>query len=103
MINTNPQFLLYIEPKNVGEAEVNDELAQRVEAMLKKGKRGIMISPGNFNTELSTKGFHRCVCGACSAGQDVLLENGLVTNTLAAHYLRFHRSEVPQSELDKIL
>jgi hypothetical protein len=40
--------------------------------------------------------------GPTSTGYDTKLECGLVTNHLCLHYLVFHRSAVPKSELKKL-
>lgn len=49
------------------------------------------------------KGFHECSCGAMSETFDVRLPSGQLTNSLAMHYLEFHRDEVPDCEIEKIL
>lgn len=50
------------------------------------------------------KGHHRCTgrgCQARSGNADLLIE-GLVTNSLAVHYLAHHRGDVPCGELAKV-
>lgn len=47
------------------------------------------------------RGWHNCSCGANSDNQDHIIGN-LVTNSLAVHYLAFHRSEIPANELQKV-
>ena len=47
-------------------------------------------------------GFHPCSCGADSTGQDSLLPNGEITNSLCIHYLAFHRDEISQEQLDRV-
>ncbi len=95
MINTNNKYFMMIEPKlAVIEQEVNDEITQQVEEIMKTVK------------EIAwTKGLHFCNCGVHSG--NAILEvtiNGkqYETNSLALHYIKYHRSEVPQSEIDKI-
>ena len=56
-----------------------------------------------FVPNISTKGVHECICGAESDPCDYELEDGFITNSLCVHYLAYHRSEIPQSELDKII
>lgn len=48
------------------------------------------------------KGFHECSCGVMSEVFDVRLPSGHLTNSLAMHYLEFHRDEVPASEIEKV-
>lgn len=47
------------------------------------------------------RGFHICKCGVTSDNQDHFV-NGMLTNSLAVHYLAYHRADVPQGELDKV-
>jgi len=51
--------------------------------------------------EATFRGFHRCVCGATSGNSDLKVDK-YITNTLAPHYLRWHRDEVPISEIQKL-
>lgn len=48
------------------------------------------------------KGIHVCSCGQCSDNRDHFLPSGRITNSLAVHYMRHHREEVPESELQKL-
>lgn len=93
---TNPGYpysgLLFIEPKNPASIHpVVDELTQRMAAALNDGTR-----------KGCWKGVHTCVCGAESTNCNYLLSDGQVTNSLAVHYLAYHRDEVPKSELRKV-
>jgi hypothetical protein len=47
-------------------------------------------------------GVHQCACGAVSTSFDYFLPNGQQTNSLCVHYLACHRSEVPDSEIEKV-
>lgn len=47
------------------------------------------------------RGFHRCVCGATSDNKNWRY-NDLQTNSLAVHYVAFHRDEISESEIEKI-
>ena len=49
-----------------------------------------------------SKGVHQCICGEKSGSKDYEILPGVYTNSLAPHYLRFHRSQVPEKELMKI-
>ena len=59
-------------------------------------------SNGTFEPGITTMGVHQCVCGEKSSSFDVLLPNGYITNTLAEHYLLWHRDEIPLEQI-KIL
>lgn len=41
-------------------------------------------------------------CNCCHYGQALDLPGGYLTNSMAAHYMGYHRDEVPAAELDKI-
>ena len=47
------------------------------------------------------RGFHKCSCGARSSNERLVFDNKL-TNSLCAHYMAYHRGEVPQEEIDYI-
>ena len=69
---------------------------------VKNGKWGGVDCYGNFSPNNAYMGVHQCICGAKSHSRDYLLPNGYVTNSLAVHYLEFHRDEVSDVELAKI-
>lgn len=83
--------ILYIEPSAETESPVFDELTQVMSAALKAGEPGRRF-----------RGHHQCACGACSANYDVRLPGGCLTNTLAVHYLRDHRSAISAEELARV-
>jgi hypothetical protein len=86
--------LLFIEPKNLPTDDpVIDELTMRMAAALRKA-----TEPSRY----FQLGFHRCVCGALSEAQDKILANDWTTNTLCVHYLAYHRSEVPEADLEMV-
>lgn len=87
----DPEGLMMIEPKGQQEPPVFDRYTILAFVALKRAKRGARY-----------RGFHTCACGVRS-GSDALTVAGMVTNSLLVHYVRDHRSEVPQSELDKLL
>lgn len=80
-----------IEPKGSRERAVNDHYTSLARKAQKEAR-----SRGLF------KGVHTCVCGMRSDNKDWHVR-GLVTNSLLLHYVRDHRSEVPASELAKLL
>jgi hypothetical protein len=57
---------------------------------------------GNFRKGIGFKGFHTTDCGERSASTDFLLENGMITNSLAPFYLRWYRYSIPESEMIKV-
>jgi len=115
--------LLFIEPKNPKSIEpVDDEYTKKVEELLnqcytkvKEARKkydyefvdycpevGIVEYNGNFLPHTLAMGVHECVCGERSHGCDYKISENCATNSLAVHYLRWHRDEVPKSELLKI-
>jgi len=92
MINLDDKHVLFIEPKGPSRhGRVDDKLTLGMEALLKDAK------PCQ-----DYMGFHRCCCGERSETHDLTLPDGSITNSLAAHYLRYHRDEVPRAELAKV-
>lgn len=57
-----------------------------------------------INTEHRSryKGFHACSCGAMSDNIDHYIR-GLQTNSLAVHYLAYHRPEVPEDDINRMM
>jgi hypothetical protein len=109
MIITNSKvILLFIEPKNGKSVlPVNDAETLFMEKLLTDAtndnlKSGVVMPNGIFVRGLSTKGLHQCVCGEYSHSRDYEIYDGIHTNSLATHYLRWHRGEIPETELDKI-
>ncbi len=83
---------LFIHPKNKKITPVNDELTQKAEAIFKRA----------ISNSDKTKGYHRCVCGACSSSNTYSISiNGkrYQTHSLMVHYIRDHREEVPEEFL----
>lgn len=98
--------LLYNNPENKPSEKSTIDIYTLVLAlnMAKFKAKGVVIG-NSFEEGYSTKGFHFCTgdeCDARSACYDILLPNGFATNTLALHYVMYHRAEVPQEDLDKI-
>ena len=94
--------LLFIKPQNPpSQQPVVDELTGKVVAALREAEAGALLLD-RFFPGVSSKGRHLCSCGAASTAQDYQLPGGEVTNSLAGHYLAWHRSEIPQSQLERV-
>ena len=103
LIDLSPDHLLFIEPTLPPSAEpVVDEYTRRMTGAMRSA------SP-----QAAYRGIHRCRCGETSTNSDYIVRiaqrvpgspwHGLLTNSLAVHYLAFHRDEVPPGELAKVL
>jgi hypothetical protein len=92
MILFDNNHLLFIEPTSgPSESPVYDELTFQVAHLLDQAA-----------VQESYFGHHTCSCGACSDGNDWQIPSGQVTNSLAAHYLAYHRQEIPKDEIAKV-
>lgn len=92
MQNLSGKNILMIEPSAKTSVQpVIDELTRKMTAAMRKATYS-----GGY------RGVHECACGEMSGNKDLFLENGQMTNSLAVHYLAFHRDAVPASELDKV-
>lgn len=94
MILNDEQHLLYMEPKSPasGVAVIDDY------TRLMAGTFGMARETG-----VCFRGFHLCRCGVASTNTDYVLPGGLITNSLCVHYLAYHRHEVPEHELARVL
>jgi len=106
----NTCFLLFIEPKKEEKLEIplDDELSQIMKVALSEAKRGTSnYSRVNeipyFFVGCGYKGYHTTDCGESSASADYQLENGMITNSLTAFYLRYYRNSIPESEMKKVM
>ncbi len=91
MHNTSMRYLLQIEPK--GKKSIypsNDLITEKMERLLRSATRG-----------KACKGTHKCICGERSTNYSLFIR-GYITNSLAVHYLRWHRDEVPRLEIEKV-
>ena len=91
----SPGGFLMIEPERAPSKEpVLDTITRRVAAALSK----VTENPrGHY------KGHHTCICGVASGSIDLFLDgSGLLTNSLAVHYVAYHRDEIPPEEMAKI-
>ena len=88
---TSDKYLLQIEPRHDrGLYPVEDELTVKMWRLLQAAKIGAMY-----------RGWHTCICGQASGSADLIV-GPYITNSLAGHYLVWHRGEVPESEIDKL-
>lgn len=107
--NDNSKYLLYIEPNKSqkNSQPVEDDLTKTMERALACSKSGTasysdIKDKGTFREGSGYKGFHSTDCGIHSDNQDHLLPNGMITNSLAVFYVRWYRSAIPTSELQKL-
>jgi hypothetical protein len=125
----NSKYLLYIEPKAIDKLKepINDELVEIMELALSKAKVGVASyskledmgdvyefewnDPKNgtqkrlvpsFSEDGAYRGSHRTECGERSSNKDYLLENGMITNSLAPFYLKWYRFAISESEMRKV-
>jgi hypothetical protein len=104
----NSKYLLYIEPavEKKSAQPVDDEWTRLVEAELAMAKEGAADygNPDDQGTffEGGWRGVHRTACGESGGNHDYLLSNGMITNKLAAFYLRWYREAIPASEWRKL-
>lgn len=105
MIISNTNTLLYIEPaSDKSEAPIIDIYTRKMAAALQSRiSTGILREDGAYDKDFSTLGFQRCSCGVTSDNVDYELSDRIITNSLCVHYLAWHRQEVPQTELNKVL
>lgn len=104
------KYLLYIEPpkKERLSEPVEDELTLLMEEALERAAPGTskysdLEDDLTFEVGPSYRGSHRTECGEGSTNTDYLLENGMITNSLAPFYLRWYRNSIPETELMKLL
>jgi hypothetical protein len=107
----NSNYLLFIEPSAEDKLKVpiNDELTDLMEMALSKAKEGVSNystledKKGTFRQCSGFRGRHTTDCGVRSSNVDYLLENGMITNSLATFYLRWYRYSIPNNEMLKVL
>lgn len=98
MILNLEQTLLYIEPKESPSNEpVIDEITKKMTAAFRKyTQTGGLHCDGAFTPGGAFRGWHSCCDKGSSSNCDYMLPNGMVKNSLAMHYLAYHRSEIPE-------
>jgi hypothetical protein len=98
MISHAPDHLLFIEPTRPASAvPVIDALTRRMTGAWRERATSLVAYDG----------VHMCTaCSSTSDSEDhfVITTDGreLLTNSLAIHYLAYHRDEVPAAELAKV-
>ena len=93
MIIDDDQHILFIEPRlGASKEPVRDELSARMREAMQLARQ----------SDWAVAGVHFCTCGAASDNVDWILPTGQLTNSLAVHYLEFHRDEIPEGELEKV-
>ncbi len=104
----NSKFLLFIEPDKSERSKepINDDLTKVMQHALTKAKKGISnySNPNDepsFSPGANYKGVHYTPCGQTSDSCDYLLENGMITNSLAPYYLQYYRNYIPVTEMEK--
>jgi len=93
MIVVENTHILFVEPvRPAANLPVRDALSAKMRELMAQS------TPSDY----VYFGFHQCICGAKSDSRDWILPTGQKTNSLAVHYLEYHRDEVPDEELEKI-
>lgn len=104
-------YLLYIEPTKEEKliVPIDDYIVKAIEKAIERSKPGIadyydLDDKGDFfGYDDAYKGWHTTDCGEKSSNNDYLLENGMITNSLAPFYLRYYRNSIPEKEMNKVL
>ena len=109
------RFLLFIEPtiEQRSEIPMDDEYVQLMRMVVNDAQFCVSNydEPGvpevktrirRDGAPLRYKGVHTNCDDIQSANYDLLLPNGMVTNTLCIHYLRFYRVAIPISDWKKL-
>jgi hypothetical protein len=105
-------ILLFIEPL-VTEESIDDELTQKIKFALDNFvEENVIVGGINKKTKLChiekdtrVLGVHKCICGTRSESADYgILIDGTTyyTNSLADHYVQYHRSSVSKRDLELI-
>lgn len=92
-VNTNPECLLFIEPRHPAHDLVHDDVTRAF--------RLLWHEHHHFPDTVFWRGTHACVCGEMSDNRNHEL-CGFITNSLAPHYVERHRDEIPPSEVEKL-
>jgi hypothetical protein len=105
----NSKYLLFIEPDSTEKLDnpISDELSHILSEMIKMGEKGTSFysnlnDNGTFTKSSGYKGTHITNCGERSSNYDILLPNGMITNSLCVFYLEWYRNSIPKSEIKKL-
>lgn len=95
MIQTGSAYLLFMEPRHGKSAHpIDDALTKAMIALLRTARKEY------------TLGIYACTgCGAAGDAAEYYVKHDgprMVTHNLAAHYLAWHRAEVPAGEIAKL-
>ncbi len=87
------KYLLFMEPKASEKSKepIEDEWVELAERAIGDAEEGIRC-----------RGFHVTACGAVSKNHDWILQNGMITNSLAPFYLRWYRDSVSVFDFVKL-
>ncbi len=104
------RFVLYIHPpldQKLAEP-IDDDLTRKVEAAFAQAVSGAanysqVGQPERFDRGNGWRGWHQAEPGVYSDNHDYLLPNGLITNSLCIHYVRWYRNSIPATDLRKLL
>lgn len=103
------KYLLYIEPSKEDKLKepINDELTDLIEMAMSKAQEGVARysdedDNGTFRKGAGFKGRHITDCGERSSNKDYLLENGMITNSLAPFYVKWYRYSIPENDMNKL-
>lgn len=107
-------YFLFIEPKKEEKLlePIDDDITRFIEMLLEnttseddfcRTKTGIseysnLENKGSFEEGGAWRGFHMTDCGEVSDNKEYQLFNGMITNSLAAFYLKWYRNSIPKSE-----
>ena len=106
---TASNIILFIHPteEKIG-GPIIDSLTRKIAYAISTGQTDVVVCKtlhkgiADILTNIRTMGVHRCICGATSESADYKIGPDLYTNSLGAHYVAYHRKDVPQEDLDKI-
>jgi len=105
----NSKFVLYIEPRldeKLAEP-VDDDLTVKLQAAFERAIAGSanyseVGAPAQFHPGSGWMGWHTTDSGVESTCRDYLLPNGLITNSLCVHYVRWYRNSIPACDMEKL-
>jgi hypothetical protein len=104
------KYFLFIEPdaRKKSSTPNDDELTLSLQAALAQSEKGtsdytnLKDTKGKFTAGAGYRGFHFCEDGETSDVYDYRLPNGLITNSVSVHYVRFYRDQIPDTEMAKL-
>lgn len=105
----NSRFVLYIEPRKEEKLTepVDDELTRKLKKAFAQAIEGSanysrVGEPERFSEGNGYRGWHNAEPGVNSDNHDYLLPNGLITNSLCIHYVRWYRNSIPACDMLKL-